>query len=69
MTQQTTASQSKHGGCRGTVVGAVVEIEQADEAEVRRGGMRMREFASVKVTTCRRGETEVGYPFLPGDMG
>ena len=31
----TTASQSTHGGCRGKVVGAVVEIEQADAAEVR----------------------------------
>ena len=29
----TTASQSTHGGCRGTVVGAVVEIEHADEAD------------------------------------
>ena len=28
----TTASQSTHGGCRGTVVGAVVEIEHADAA-------------------------------------
>ena len=59
--KQTTASQSyTNGGCRGTVVGAVVEIEQADEAEVRRGGMRIREFASIKVTTCRRGETVLG---------
>ena len=39
MTQQTTASQSKHGGCRGTVVGAVVEKERADGADVG-GGMR-----------------------------
>ena len=45
------------GGCRGTVVGAVVEIEHADAAMVRRGGMRIQEFASFKVTTCRRGET------------
>ena len=52
----TTASQSTHGGCRGTVVGAVVEIEQADEAEVRGGGMRIQEFASSKDNDLSGGE-------------
>ena len=39
----TTASQSTHGGCRGTVVGAVVEDEPADEAECEEGEMRRRD--------------------------
>ena len=38
-TNNSLAENYTHGGCRGTVVGAVVEIEQADEAEVRRGGI------------------------------
>ena len=42
--KQTTASQSNtHGGCRGTVVGAVVADEPADKADCEEGEMRRRD--------------------------
>ena len=59
--KQTTASQSNtHGGCRGTVVGAVVEKERTDGADVG-GGMRRSEIdASSKETAAW--ETDDRFP-------